>query len=260
MFADVTSANIVGYQNLSVNEGKTLATPTFYAVNGADIDIQNIIPSGDDVPDGSSGNVISFYFLNANSGRDGSIYYWQNRTVQPPIPGFPSFDVYGWYTTPDPMDATSAKAVLTIPAGKAFYMSSPKVCFLTVSGEVAKKDVNVGLNVGKTIVGNPIPADMDIQQITPIGDDVPDGSSGNVISFYFLNANSGRDGSIYYWQNRTVQPPIPGFPSFDVYGWYTTPDPMDASSAKATFNMQAGKGFYLTSPKACSLNFKGINK
>ena len=138
MFGDVVASNVVGYQNLSVNEGKTLATPTFYAVNGADIDIQNIIPSGDNVPDGSSGNAISFYFLNANSQPDGKTYYWQNRTIQPPIPGFPSFDVYGWYTTTEPMDATSAKATFNMQAGKGFYVTSSKACSLNFKGVLNK--------------------------------------------------------------------------------------------------------------------------
>jgi hypothetical protein len=109
---------------LSVNQGKTLSTPTFYSVNGGSVNIQDIVPAGENVPDGS-GETVSFYFLDANSQLDGSVYYWQNREIQPPLAFLPKFTVYGWYTKANPSNADDGKASIDVTSGKGFYVTSP---------------------------------------------------------------------------------------------------------------------------------------
>ena len=120
MFADVTSANIVGYQEIGVENGYTLTTPTFYAVGGGAVDIQTIIPTGANVPDGSSTDKVRFQFLNEKSEVAGT-YYWRDFTkdYKGTLVTFK-----GWY---DKMSAskTDLPATLPIPAGCGLYLNCP---------------------------------------------------------------------------------------------------------------------------------------
>ena len=58
---------VVGYQNLAIEQGYTLATPTFYAVGGGAISIQDIKPSANASTGIDGINFVKFQLLDENS-------------------------------------------------------------------------------------------------------------------------------------------------------------------------------------------------
>ena len=262
MFADVTSANVVGYANSSLTDGTNVTTPMFYKVGGGAVDVQDIIPS-DNAPDG--GNVssqLSFQILDKDALIVGNLtYYWHNRDVQLPFP-LPSYTLKGWYTKATPTSATDGKAVLTINPGEAVYLKCPiEGVTLGYSGEVKTSELNISVNNGRTLVGNPFPVNYSIQNITPIGENVPDGGQTTMqIQFQRLAKDSTvRDNVTYYWHNRDVQLPFP-LPSYSLNGWYTKATPTSATDGKATLELLPGEGVYVNCPvDGISFNFAGLD-
>ena len=88
-----------------------------------------------------------------------------------------------------------------------------------------------------------------IQDITPIGTTVPDGSSlTGAISLQKLTATGGQSGSLYYWMDYYDEDE-----EEDEYGWKT------AVFADATITFTAGEAFWLKMPASaeCTLQFNG---
>ena len=266
MFGDVVASNVVGYQNAGVNQGYTLATPTFYAIGGEAVDIQSIKPVGDNVPTGSDYlHFLKFQLLDENSAiQDGKTYYWLDYDYIPEEEWDDPFTVYGWYTKASPTSATDGKAVLSITPGTAVYMQCPNegvsLCF---SGEVGNKEVTIGINQGYTLFGNPYPTAVALKDMTPIGANVPTGSDYlHFLKFQFLDENSAiKEGKTYYWLNYDYIPEEEWDDPFTVYGWYTKASPTSATDGKVAdaFSMNAGEGVYMQCPNAgVSINVKGL--
>ena len=89
-----------------------------------------------------------------------------------------------------------------------------------------------------------------VQDITPVGTKVPDGSSSaNAITLQKLNATGGIDGNLYYWMDYYDEDD-----EEDYYGWRRP-----GFGTLATITFKAGEAFWLKMPTtaACTLQFNG---
>ena len=190
------SSNIVGYyEGANWRTGNTMYTPMFTGMSGAEYSIQDIKPVGTKVPDGSSSaNAITLQKLTATGGMDGYLYYWMDYEDEDEE----EYEL-GWKR---PSLFTDAK--ITFKPGEAFWLKMPTSasCTLQFNGEVAQGNVYTLLKQGNTAVGNPTPVTINIADIVPVGENVPDGSSSSkAITLQKLTATGGMDGYLYYWMD-----------------------------------------------------------
>ena len=97
----IESANTVGYENTAMRAGSSLYTPMFAEVGVAQMNIQDLIPTGDNVPDDGS---IVLQTLSASGGQ-GDVYlaWWGD----------------GWYDTNDDTPAT------LLDPGEGIWVAAP---------------------------------------------------------------------------------------------------------------------------------------
>ena len=255
--ADVTSANTVGYLNpANFRTSYTLFGPMFGDVGTQDegsftIDIQNIVPVGDNIPDGSStANTISIQKLNATGGTvSGTMLYWTNCNRKKGMSG--TVFCHGWYpatgTTPGSMSLVAGESLWT-------YFPEGVDCSLQFSGEVASGEVYKPLGQSYNAICNPIPVTVDIQNVAPAAldpADVPDGSStAQTISVQKLTATGGTvSGSMLYWTNCNRKKGMSG--TVFCHGWYPA-----TGTTPGSMTLTAGEGLWAYSPNnKCSLVF-----
>ena len=179
MFAeDITSANIVGFQDVAVPSGFCMRTSTFKALTGdykiSDIKVTNCPGGGGDMvqlmnSDGTWGN--AYYYLTM----DGTGYVED-----------------GWYKDDGGAEAVTDEDVIKI--GQSFIVTSSSDFDFTFAGEVITGKPEVTIPAGFSIVGNPTPVEVKISGIEVIdclggGGDVgqkmnADGTWGD--AYYYL--------------------------------------------------------------------------
>ena len=186
----IESANTVGYENTAMRAGSSLYTPMFAEVGVAQMNIQDLIPTGDNVPDDGS---IVLQTLSASGGQ-GDVYlaWWGD----------------GWYDTNDDTPDTY------LNTGDAAWIAFPdNTVSLQCSGEVKNQEVLSPLVNGSVAIGNPYPVQIDIQDIVPVASegDVPE--AGEIV-IQTLSASGGQ-GDVYlaWWGD----------------GWYDTNDDTPAT-------------------------------
>ena len=193
----IESANTVGYyeSESAFRTGNTMYTPMFAGVGDAEYSIQDIKPVGTTVPNGSSSaNAITLQKLTATGGMEGYLYYWMDYEDEDEE----EYE-YGWKR---PNVFTTAN--ITFKAGEAFWLKMPNSanCTLQFNGEVRKGDIYMLLRQGNTAVGNPTPVTINVADIRPVGENIPDGSSSaKAITLQKLTATGGMDGYLYYWMD-----------------------------------------------------------
>ena len=238
----IESANTVGYYSSDANfrAGNTMYTPMFAGIGDTEYSIQDILPVGTKVPDGSSSaNAITLQKLNAQGGGDGYLYYWMDYDDEDEE----EYEL-GWKRPNFFTDAT-----ITFKAGEAFWLKMPATaaCTLQFNGEVKKGDIYMLLRQGNTAVGNPTPVTINVSDILPVGDNVPDGStSAKAITLQKLNAQGGGEGNLYYWMDYDDEDEE----EYE-YGWkrpnFFTP---------CTMTLAPGEGIWVKCPNATtSLKF-----
>ena len=236
------SANVVGYYSSENNfrAGNTMYTPMFAGVSAETYSIQDIMPIGTVVPNGSSlANAITLQKLTATGGADGSTYWWMDYYDEDE-----EEDEYGWK-----LPAAFTSATLTFKAGEAFWLKMPTTaeCTLQFNGEVRKGSSYILLRQGNTAVGNPTPVTIDVADILPVGENVPNGSSlSNAITLQKLTATGGADGSTYWWMDYYDEDE-----EEDEYGWK-----LPAAFSDCTMTLAPGEGIWVKCPNATtSLQF-----
>ena len=193
----IESANTVGYyeSESAFRAGNTMYTPMFAGVGDAEYSIQDIKPVGTTVPNGSStANAITLQKLTATGSTEGNVYYWMDYYDDDE-----EEDEYGWKRPGFFTDAT-----ITFKAGEAFWMKMPTSanCTLQFNGEVRKGNSYILLRQGNTAVGNPTPVTINVADIRPVGENIPNGSSAaNAITLQKLTATGSTEGNVYYWMN-----------------------------------------------------------
>ena len=229
--AEVVSSNIVGYERLSVSSGLSIVGNQFNAVGGSTNGIENLVaieglsPWGEDSVrfwNGSDYEDLYYYAYDADEGSEGLLDTGKD----------------GW----GDLDQNSVEK--SMPAGTAFWLSvssSAKVC---MSGEVP---TNSTLNVdsGLTLVCNPLPMRLDIQDVkatglSPWGEDsirIWDGSEYKDYYYYAYDADEGSEGLL----------------DTEKDGWG------DLDQMSVTVPIEIGQGFWIQSSSGATLTFPALS-
>ena len=238
----IESANTVGYYSSDANfrAGNTMYTPMFAGIGDTEYSIQDIQPVGTKIPDGSSqANAITLVKLTATGGADGVTYWWMDYDDEDEE----EYEL-GWKRP-----AFFTDAAITFKAGEAFWMKMPAsaACTLQFNGEVRKGDVYMLLRQGNTAVGNPTPVTVNVSDIVPVGDNIPDGSSAaKAITLVKLTATGGADGATYWWMDYDDEDEE----EYE-YGWKRP-----AFFTSCTMTLAPGEGVWVKCPNATtSLKF-----
>ena len=169
------SANTVGYENTAMRAGSSLYTPMFAEVGAAQMNIQDLIPTGDNVPEDGS---IVLQTLSSTGGQGDVFLSWWGD---------------GWYDENDDTPDTY------LNTGDAAWIAFPdNTVSLTCSGEVKNQEVVSPLVNGSVAIGNPYPVQIDIQDIVPVASegDVPE--SGEIV-IQTLSATGGQGDVFLSW-------------------------------------------------------------
>ena len=191
-FADVTSANIVGYSNYGLRNGGKMVTAQFLGLNNPSNDIQQLLPQGDDTIDNVQVQLLDEY------GRMTVQYNWKDGgDLDEPVSGYCWANEDNEYKVED---------VMFGPGQGLWVFGSATEQALQSSGEVNKKDVSVKLRNGGSGFGNPFPVKVDIQDILPTGPDTIDNVQIQILDEY------GRMTVQYNWKDGgDLDEPVAGY-------------------------------------------------
>ena len=200
--ADVQSANIVGYQNVTVPFNKSLITPTFKKI-GAKLDLTDIRPLNDEGVDFVKGmktacsGKISIQKITSSSGKYASVYAWYWPKTTDGKEGW--CDAAGNAIKAGDVPLADGEAILVSNQWKA----DTAVNF-RCSGEVDLLGENA-IPYNKALSGNALPRSIDLTEITVLNDEkqpfikgMKTACSGKV-SIQKLTASSGKYGAVYAW-------------------------------------------------------------
>lgn len=212
--AEVTSSNIVGYQKVNLGSGYSIIGQSFKNVGSTFANtVQNLIP--DDGLDGEGNDSIQVW-----NGSGYTFYYWYSAEALESEKG-------GWGDA----DGVLQDAVLT--PGEAFWVRASSEAMIMTSGEVPN-DTDVDIMAGYTLVCNPQPVDVSIQDIVPNG---LDGEGNDSIQVW-----NGSGYTFYYWYSAEALESEKG-------GWG------DADGVLQTLIIPSGTGFWIRSSANGSLSF-----
>lgn len=202
MFAEITSANVVGYQDVVVPAGSSMRTATFKAITGdykiSDIKVAGVFDGiGDEYgqkvnADGTWGD--TYYYLLAEGGMA---------------------EADGWYKDPTGGEPVTDEDMLTV--GQAFIFSSSADLTFTYAGEVISGTADVSVPAGTAMVGNPTPVAAKFSEIQVagtfdgIGDEYgqkvnDDGTWGD--TYYYLLADGGMAEEDGWYKDPTGGEPV----------------------------------------------------
>ena len=143
--AELSSANVVGYQTRQTVAGFNFLAPTFTGVNSESINLQEVTLSGDNALE----YVDTLQVLD-EGGAATSTYFWTAD---------------GW------QDENGVKCTKTIQAGESILISTLlDGVNVTFSGEVSKKPIKITSVAGFNFVGNGTPVSIPASSITLSGD------------------------------------------------------------------------------------------
>ena len=188
---------------------------TFVPVAGGDLNLQDIVPTGDSIDEG----VVNIQTLDAAGRTTGMYTYWGDDMFDDDCPA-------GWYTDEE-------RAEITFATGTGLWVAGPNSEHgLTFAGQVPTEDVKVVLRAGFTATANMMPIALSIQDIVPEGDNVDEG----VVNIQTLDSAGRTTGMYTYWGDDMFDDDCPA-------GWYT-----DEERADVTF--PAGTGLWVAGPNA----------
>ncbi len=122
--AALESANVVGYDSVSLRSGAKPAGAAFVPVSGATIDLQDIKVSGYNAADGYADGDISVQTLTPG-GATIKNFTWIDLAADPDDPD--SVAYYGWYD-----DDTGELGELDLAPGDGLYAFGPNTTFSVV--------------------------------------------------------------------------------------------------------------------------------
>lgn len=163
----IESANIVGYGQSNLRNGATMITPQFSPITGNTISLDSLVPTGSDLADNVNIRVLDAY------GRtlSGCEYAWND-----------------WVDENGPCwaneDYEKVTGVTFAPGQGLWVYGKTTSQGLQSCGQVGLADVVVTLRNGGTPTGNPFPVAVDLQDIVPEGEDLPDNVNIRVLDAY----------------------------------------------------------------------------
>ena len=179
-YADVTSANIVGFQNKGLkNINYNLLVPSFQRIDSEEIDIQEI------KLEGGVGDQTEFIVALDADGIADDQYYWLNESqgMEP-----------GWYDNGwNPIEG------VTFKQGQGFYIYEPNEVEIKIpfSGQVDMGEQKIPVGLKYSIVGNSSARDLDLQKIKL------EGGLGDQTEFIVVLDKDGIADDQYYWLNES---------------------------------------------------------
>lgn len=154
-FAAVESSNIVGYGQNSLREGYSLVTAQFVGIGGGVASLDSIKAAGTEASDNVTLSTVDEF------GTAVDTYAWND-----------------WLDESNPcwVDGSfEPVSGITVTPGMAFWTSGSEADqIVQTSGEVGTQDVVVNLREGYTLVGNPFPVDVSLQDIVAGGNEASD--------------------------------------------------------------------------------------
>ena len=224
--ADVVSSNIVGYNKMTLPAGLSIAGEGFTAIGGDEVSIQSIVAeNGIDVWGGDS--------IRIWNGTKYTNYYYFGVDADEGSEGL-SDGTSGWGDlNGDPVDGT-------IPAETGFWVQLQNPATITASGEVGTNNC-VTVNAGLSLICNPQPCDIDIQDIVPkSGIDVWGGDS--------IRIWNGTKYTNYYYFGVDADEGSEGL-SDGTSGWG------DLNGDPVTVTIPLGQGFWINTQGPATITF-----
>ena len=181
----IESANTVGYGQSDLRNGATMVTPQFAPMSGNTISLDSLVPTGENLPDNIDIRVLDSY------GRtvDGCAYAWNDWVADEPC----------WATE----DFEKAEGITFAPGQGLWVYGKTTSQGLRSAGQVGIADVIVTLRNGGTPTGNPFPVAIDLDDILPEGENLPDNIDIRVLDAYGRTV----DGCAYAWNDWVADTP-----------------------------------------------------
>ena len=213
------STSVVGYQNKETVTGFNFVIPSFAAVGGGTVNIQDIkITGATDWSDSiqildEGGSTIATYFY-ATAEQSGA-------------------EADGW------LDDSLALADVTLEPGQSILIDTADSATLTFAGQVATSDTVVETVAGFNFIGNNTPSPLNIQDITIVGaTDWSDSiqildEGGSTIATYFY-ATAEQSGA-------------------EADGW------LDDSLALADVTLEPGQGILVDTADTAEITIPGVD-
>ena len=218
--AEVVSSNIVGYTKVTASAGLTMVGQQFVEIGAGDRTIQGITLEGGD-PWGTD----SMRIWNGSSYTD---YYWFGEDAG----GLNTSGLAGWG------DEYQDDALEVIPSGQGMWLSLQNDgTVATFTGEVGTNKV-VEVSAGLTMVCNPLPVAISIQDIVPSEDFDPWGTDS-------LRVWTGSSYEDYYWFGADAG----GLNDTGLPGWG------DEYQDGASKTIAIGEGFWIQAQNDASISF-----
>ena len=233
--AEVVSSNIVGYQKVNLRAGFNLVASQFLLVGGETKDIQDYVEADNTMP-GLDENGSFQTTMRVWTGTGYSTYGWLNATdgTANEVPEWNS----KWV-----LEDSSDLADVDMNVGDGYWVICSEAATATFAGEVPSTDGNPSVSVsqGFNLIANPLPADINIQNIQPSA------------SLLGLDENGSFQTTMRVWTGT----------GYSTYGWLDADDGtanevpewnskwvLEDSSDLANVTVGIGEGFWLISPSA----------
>ena len=222
----MTSANVVGYQNVPTVSGFQFITPTFEKIDGSALTLGDVIPSGADAGWGAEHITIfdsELYIAAAYT------YYCEDMGMS---------DGAGWYNDED---SSFANAVSLGGFGRGVQIET-QGSVVQFSGAVTSGTVSIPeLNSGFVHICNPTPVAQSIQNFAVVGVDAGWGAEHITIydeQLYISGAFT------YYCEDMGMS---------DGAGWYS-----DEDTSFATKAFEPSEGFIFESQGGVSIELPAV--
>ena len=186
--ADVTSANVCGYNNVGLKAGATAVAPSFVTIGKEGVALTSIKPTG--LPTGYKG-AINIQTLTAYGEKDQMWYYHEGETGR-------GAKADGWWLENATQVTPENDKIFKI--GEGLWVTGLNGAKLTSSGEVLTSELVVELRAGATMIANPFAAGVKLTSIKPIN--LPAGYKG-AINIQTLTAYGEKDQMWYYHEGET---------------------------------------------------------
>jgi len=218
-FSDITSANIVGYQNKDIPEYLSVQVNTFDQVGGGGLSLDQFVPK-DSTGSAVGGGDVTIQFLDEfGVAQYGYSYYLGGELKKKPDDG--------WYDE----DEELIEGYEFNPGEGMMIFSGSSDCVFPYAGEVVMNETDVPFVPYLSAQGNIRPTSVDIQGIQPI-DASENLIGGGSVTLQFLDQfGVAQYGYSYYLGGELKKKPDDG--------WY------DEDEELVEYEFGAGEGFLL---------------
>ena len=180
---------LVGYAQAGLRSGFTARGASFIPVGGGSYNLQDIVVSG---YEGENADTVNLQLLDT-MGYTAETYYWAD---------LPDDGITGWLNADEEIPTD-----VVFGAGDGFWVNSADATLkLQTAGAVSKADVAVDLRNGFRMIANPMPSEINLQDITVTG---YEGENADTVNIQILDT-MGYTVATYYWAD---------LPDDGIVGW-----------------------------------------